>query len=115
MGKFARWGIEARLGSDLEIGVRKALHHYVRCLRSGWLPPRLPRFRLNAESGSKIPGIELEVDEDTRAALEEEVRRHGAPLEQVATHAVLVYLAHLDAGLDVDRACESPPPPGTAV
>jgi len=104
LGKFARWAIEARLGTDLETGLHDALLHYVNRLDSGWRPPQFPRFRHSAGAGDGRADFELEVDVRTRAALEREVRRHGAPLELVAAQAVLVYLAHLDASTDVDCA-----------
>lgn len=65
---FARAGIEDRVGPDVEAGVESALERYAERVDSGPAPPRFPRFR-----GDPSP-------------------------EELALHAVLVYLAELDQG-----------------
>lgn len=96
LGQFARSGIEAQLGSDLAAGVRRALLHYVDRLESGWLPPTYPRFMRSLSPEPPAADLELQVDAETQVALQREVLRNGTPLEQIAAHAVLVYLAYLD-------------------
>lgn len=66
LGRFVRAGLEARVGSDVESGVESALERYAERVDSGPAPPRFPRFR-----GDPSP-------------------------EDLAVHAVLVYLAELD-------------------
>jgi hypothetical protein len=76
LGQLARSGIEARVGPDLSSGVELALENYARLTRSGGELPQYPRFR-EADDGPPSP-------------------------EQLAAHAVLVYLAELDrAGIEV--------------
>ena len=96
LGTFARSGIEARLGSDLAVGVQAALLHYTRRLASGWAPPDLPRFLRGSPREPSAAGFEIPVDPEIEQILEREVRRQGAALEQLAAHAVFVYLADLD-------------------
>jgi hypothetical protein len=75
LSEFARAGIEDRVGPDVEAGVESALERYARRVADGPKPPEFPRFR-----GSPSP-------------------------EQLAVHAVLVYLAELDrACVEVIRA-----------
>lgn len=72
---FTRAGIEDRVGPDVEAGVESALERYADRVASGPKPPDFPRFR-----GSPSP-------------------------EQLAVHAVLVYLAELDRScVEVIRA-----------
>jgi len=96
LGKFACSGIEAQLGPDLSAGVRRALSHYVTRLEAGWLPPEYPSFLRGLAQGPAAANLELQLDAEIQAALQREGSRHGAPLEQIAAHAVLVYLAYLD-------------------
>jgi hypothetical protein len=95
LGKFARSGMEARLGSDFAEGVRLALRHYVRRLRSGHVPVGLPRFSSQFRDAGAVT-IEVPVGPEIEAALERECRRQAASVEQLAAHAVFVYLADLD-------------------
>ncbi len=93
---FARAGIETGLGCDLEAGVRAALRHYTR--RSQQARERLLSgplsTRLSTCAGNEF---ELDVEPKIRAALEREARRlPGVSVEQLAGHAVLVYLADMD-------------------
>jgi hypothetical protein len=96
LGTFARSGIEAHLGSDLAVGVQAALLHYTRRLGSGRKPPQLPHFLDGLPREPSAAGFEIPVDPEIEQILEREVRRQGAPLEQLAAHAVFVYLADLD-------------------
>jgi transglutaminase-like putative cysteine protease len=96
LGTFARSGIEARLGSDLAAGVQAALLHYTRRLGSGRTPPELPRFRRGSALEASGADFDLPVDPEIQRILEREVRRQKAPAEQLAAHAVFVYLADLD-------------------
>jgi hypothetical protein len=96
LGGFARSGLEARLGEDLAAGVRAALVHYTRRLRSGRKPVELPRFRVERQPDVPAIDFELSIDPEIERALERETQRQGTSLEQLTTHAVFVYLADLD-------------------
>ena len=96
LGTFARSGIEARLGSDLAAGVQAALLHYTRRLGSSWAPPALPHFLRGSPREPSAADFEIPVDPEIERILEREVRRQGAPVEQLTAHAVFVYLADLD-------------------
>jgi hypothetical protein len=106
IGTFARSGIEARLGPDIPNGVRAALRHYAQRVEAGRAPVRYPRFRLGEPSWAPGSGLELAVEPEVRSVLREESRgQPGNPsVEQLAAHAVFVYLA------DLDEAIGSEPP-----
>lgn len=96
LGRFACSGIEARLGTDVAAGVRAALLHYTRRLRSGRKPVDLPHRLPDGRPEAPAVDLELSIDPEVERALERETRRQGASLQQLATHAVFVYLADLD-------------------
>jgi hypothetical protein len=97
LGKFACSGIEAQMGPDLSAGVHRALRHYVARLESGWLPPKYPDFlRFSSSPNPATADLELQLDAEAQATLQREGLRNGTPIEQIAAHAVLVYLAYLD-------------------
>lgn len=96
LGTFARGGIEAISGGDLSDGVRAALRRYATRERSGWAK-RVDRHCLR-RPGATGPGMELTVDPKTERALERRAREYGGvAVEELAAHAVLVYLAEADA------------------
>lgn len=98
LSTFACDGIEAFLGRDIAAGVRTALRHYTRDEGlSGRGAATLPDF-LNRPSANRSGAeLELALDPEIEAALEREAREcGGVPVEQIATHAVLAYLADLD-------------------
>jgi hypothetical protein len=98
LSTFACGGIEAFSGRDLAAGVRAALRHYTQDggsagLRASALLP-LPD---ELEAGRSGVDLDLNLDPEVQAALEREAREtDGVSVEQLATHAVLVYLADLD-------------------
>jgi hypothetical protein len=98
LGTFARGGIEAFSGRDLSEGVQMALRHYAGRQRRD-LPkrPDRPLLRTLGEEGLSF---ELAVDSETEKTLECRAREYGGvSVEELATHAVLVYLADCDAQL----------------
>lgn len=95
LGSFARSAIETRLGSDLSTGVEAAFLHYARRVRSGQRPVSYPGF-LEEASGGLGDEFEVGVDPEVEEVLTVEMRRQGLSLDQVAAHAVFVYLADLD-------------------
>jgi len=98
LSTFARSGIEAFLGRDVGAGVQAALRHYTRSKASpGRTVPTFPRFLGGAADDRSGADLELAIDPEIQAVLEREARESGGvSLEQIATHAVLVYLADLD-------------------
>lgn len=96
LGTFARTGIEAVLGRDLATGVRTALRHYADRERSA-TAELFDRGCLQT-LGRNGADVELALDIDTEEALRRRAREHGGiTMEQLAAHAVLVYLADRDA------------------
>jgi hypothetical protein len=104
---FSRSGIEARLGGDMAAGVQAALRHYTQRLGSGRKLPEFPRFRRESPLRRSGADLELAVDPEILEALEQKAREsRGVSVEQLAAHAVLVYLADLDkeaSGLSTRR------------
>ena len=105
LGNFAREGIEARLGAGAEAGARTAMLRYADRLGSTESPLPLPEFLLDRTPSEGLQlELELELDANVKAALEREAARQMVPLDRIASHAVLTYLAELDA---VGAVCES--------
>jgi hypothetical protein len=96
LGTFAREAIEARFGDDIAAGLAEALAHYARRLESGPTPAQFPRFRREQRAESSGADLELSVEPEIRRTLEREARRSRVSVEQLAVHAVFVYLADLD-------------------
>ena len=94
LGKLACSGLEGHFGTDLTVGARKALLHYAYKLKVGRRPVTAPRF-LSPEPAPHVE-FELTLDRLTEEALEQEAQRQQITTSQLATHAVLVYLAELD-------------------
>ncbi len=113
IGKFARRGIEDQLGPDLHAGFLAALAHYMRRLKSEWAPIRPPAF-FCPEPGDAEDSLELTLEAETEAALEREAARHQVPVDQILTHAVLVYLADMDAAMDDEPLEVASPVTGTS-
>ena len=97
LGNFARSGIERHLGADLGAGVQAALLHYARRLRSTRAPVWFPRACEGMMPEPAGVSFDLPVDSEVRIALEREAQKRAATTEQMLTHAVLVYLADMDA------------------
>jgi hypothetical protein len=100
LSTFARNGIEAFLGRDVGAGVHAALRHYTRIKGSSdRAAPAFPRFLGGSVDDRSGADLELAVDPEIQAVLEREAQASGGVSpEQIATHAVLVYLADLDRG-----------------
>lgn len=98
LGTFACSGIEAFLGRDIAAGVQAALRHYTLGKGSPDRKAReFPSFLGEPSVGRSGVDLELAVDPEIQAELEREARESGGvSVEQIATHAVLVYLADLD-------------------
>jgi hypothetical protein len=114
LDKFARASIEARLGDDVASAVHVALWHY--CTRLGgssWQHPEFPRFlshQAHQASAGRGEEFELTLDPGIEGILEREARASGGVSpEQLAVHAVFIYLAEADRALH-DESDEAPRP-----
>lgn len=94
LGELTYRGVERHFCADVVGGVRRALVHYAYKLRVGRRPVPPPRF-LPDQSPAHAE-FDLRLDPETEAILEREALRHRIEVEQLATHAVLVYLAELE-------------------
>lgn len=99
LGTFTRSGIEARFGSDVKAGTEAALRHYTRRLRSSRPPMGVPAFAREDVPTGPDDAFELEVATEIEAALERDADRQGVSTGMLLSHAVLVYLADLDANV----------------
>ncbi len=102
LGHFTRSGIESHLGADLAGGVQAALRHYWRRLRSGKTPVELPRAWADTVLDGTGASFDLPVESEIRLILEREAERQATTADRVLLHAVLVYLADLDASASPD-------------
>lgn len=98
LGRFARSGIETRLGGDVSVGVQLALHHYTRRLRSARRPIDPPHFGSTQSPSDPAGTVEVTLDPEVETVLEQEARRQQLPLEQILRHAIFVCLADFDFG-----------------
>jgi hypothetical protein len=103
VGSLAREGLETRVGPDLGAAINAALVYYVGRLRSGRVPIPYPRFLHEGAAADDSfvvrraeALIEVSVDERIEAALDTEARRQQVGIEQLAGHAVMVFLGELD-------------------
>jgi hypothetical protein len=96
LGTFACKGIEVYLGTDPRSGVRAALVDYARRIESGSPPMAAPCFPASPVEASKATSVDLPLDARTTALLEREAARQGVTMDEIAAHAVMLYLAELD-------------------
>ncbi len=95
LGAFARSGIESELGSSLPEAVHAALCHYCSKLGSG-RPPLAPPGFLADDVSPAEETLDLAVEPEIEVTLAREAQARGLPLDRLAGHTVLVYLAELD-------------------
>jgi hypothetical protein len=86
------------LGADRAAVVRIALYQYFRSLRSRRPPVAIPGFCRVARPAPRMT-FDVDIDPETEAALAEEASRQDATVDQLAAHAIFVYLAELDRQL----------------
>jgi|Tabmets5t2r1_1033131.scaffolds.fasta_scaffold12203_2 hypothetical protein len=96
---FGKQALEAqvRSGSSRDVFIRTAARYYLADRESGRVSWRPPRY-LRRGAGRALAVTEVDLDEETMKALEEEARRHSLPAARLAEHALLYYLADLDSG-----------------
>ena len=81
----------------MDAGLRAALFHYAAKLRSGRTPVEYPSFLQSDDFSGSETATEIEIDDDVEKAIEAEAERQGRTAAELAGHAVLVYLAELEA------------------
>lgn len=97
LGKLAKEGIEAHSGGDAAACVQTALLYYADRLQSARPPIPPPRFLDELHSCGAVEIVDPAIDAETQATLESEAHRRRTSVEELSAHAVLVYLAELDA------------------
>lgn len=97
LGAFADTGMDALLECERATAVGAALRRYARRIEAGRRPAAFPRFRANADVDCPVAEVDVALDERIRETLEHEARRQAISTEQLLQHAVIVYLAELDA------------------
>lgn len=97
LGKFIKEGIESRTGHDAATGVQAALLYYADRVRSSRPPVPSPSFLQELRSCGAVELVEPALGPETEALLAEEARRQETTVEDLSAHAVMVYLAELDA------------------
>ncbi len=93
LGTFVCACIEARFGrSDIDAVVTEALRDYAGRIETG--SPLLPVPRFSREAEGSGEGVELAVSiaSRPRRILEGEARRQGVTFEELARHAIFVYV-----------------------
>jgi hypothetical protein len=96
---FGREVLEAQVrdGGSYGAVMRRAARYYLADRGSGRVAWRPPRF-VRREYPRVCTVTDVELDEDTMEALEEEARRHGMAADRLAEHALLYFVADLDSG-----------------
>jgi hypothetical protein len=80
--------------------VRTASLYYLADRYSGGGAWRVPRFMRNPPD---VDGFEVDLDDDTFAALRQEASGQGVEPSRLAEHALLYFLADLDGGRLAER------------
>lgn len=96
LGKFARSGIESQVGGDVAAGVQAALTHYASRPDSVRASLPAPRFLRELLSSEQEGLVELKIGPAMLRCVEWEAQRQSRTVDEIAEHAVLVYLADLD-------------------
>jgi hypothetical protein len=114
--EFGWRALEERASADrleLEQFVALACSYYESELAAERAATVVPRFRRPPADG-ETRTLELELDDPCLPRLEREAERLGIALERVCEHAVLLFLADLDAGRVAERIVRRARPAGTS-
>jgi hypothetical protein len=82
-------------GGSRDVALHAAVRYYLGDPESDRVARRVPRLARQVETAD---GIEFDVQEDLYSELEREARRQEVTPDQLATHALLYFLADLDTG-----------------
>lgn len=97
LGRLAKESIESQTGNGATAGVEAALLYYADRVRSARPVVAPPRFLRDLHACGAVELVEPGVSRETERVLTDEARRHAVSVEELSAHAVLVYLAELDA------------------
>lgn len=90
------------------MGVRAALLHYTRRLKSEWAPVGPPQFCRGQAPLDAGAAFELTVGPEMEATLKREAYRYQVSVDQILVHAIFVYLADLDSASLASRSPDAP-------
>jgi hypothetical protein len=95
---FGKEALEAqtRDGSSRDAVLGAAARYYLADRDSGRVAWRVPRFARRDDP--EVGETDVDIDEDTMKALEEEARRQGIAPGRLVEHAFLYFVADLDSG-----------------
>lgn len=96
LGEFACFCVASRFGADLGFGIESAARYYSRKLSSQ--AEAAPRTRLPKRLESPFVELDVPIEAEVAARLEEEARTRSVDVQQLLNHAVFVYFAELDRG-----------------
>lgn len=96
---FGREALEAQVreGGSHDAVMRRAARYYLSDRDSGRVAWRPPLF-VRGEYPRACAVTDVELDEETMEALEDEARHHGMAADRLAEHALLYFVADLDSG-----------------
>jgi hypothetical protein len=105
---FGKQALDSQVqgGSSRDAVIRTATRYYLADRGSGRLAWRPPRFLGDGDPAANRT-TDLDLDDDTVAALAEEAEREGVPTHRLAEHALLYFLADLDSGRAATRLGEA--------
>jgi hypothetical protein len=100
---FGKEALEAqtRDGSSRDAVIGTAARYYLADRYSGRVAWRAPRFLRRGDS--EVGETDVEIDEDTMQALEQEARRQGIAPGRLVEHAFLYFVADVDSGRAMRR------------
>jgi hypothetical protein len=96
LGEFACFCVASRFGSDLGFGIESAARYYSRKLSAQ--AETAPRLRLPKRLESPFVELDVPLDAEVVARLEQEASTRSVDVQQLLNHAVFVYFAELDRG-----------------
>ncbi|HWC47888.1 MAG TPA: hypothetical protein VG448_03295 [Solirubrobacterales bacterium] len=94
LGEFACFCVASRFGADLGFGIEAAARYYSRKL--GSQAGSGPRSRLPKRLESPFVELDVPIDAEVVARLEQEALTRAVDVQQLLNHAVFVYFAELD-------------------
>jgi hypothetical protein len=97
----------SRQNLPVETLLRHAILHYLAERGSDRMAPRVPRFLRSAPAGDERVELDIDLDPTEWRAVEAAAADAGVPLGRVLTHATMLYLADVDAGVVTERLLDS--------
>lgn len=88
-------------GGSVSDVLRVAARYYLADAEGGRMVWRVPR--ISGQPGGDSRGVDLEIDDETWQALEDEAHRQGIEFGPLAEHAILYFIADWDSGRLAER------------